>query len=105
MSFVNITFKRNVSRKVVRNIVSVLRDKTGANEVIDSWNLDVYARRLNKLDRQQKLIMVRIYVNSVAHADASKDARHIQGEVTALLEEHVKSTQIGVEVFILPAAT
>lgn len=106
MPYIEVTYQRNVSRQVVSGIVDTLDNKASQKDFVsaETPDMDVYARKLGKLDRQAKLIMVRIHVGYRDDASSRQDASRIKDEVWSKLSEQVKLMQIGVEVIIAPAS-
>lgn len=104
MPYVEVTYKRNVSRRIVKVIVNTLYARACHRDLIPSESLDVYARKLNKLDRQQKLIMVRIHADPQDYMRNREDISRIEQEIWSILTELVIPTQVGVEIITIPAA-
>lgn len=98
MTHIEVTYSRNVSRRIVGEIVNTLSAKACREDAIPSESLDVYARRLGTLDQQRKLIMVRIYTDMHGSIRSREDMDRIQQETSSILSKLVMDSQIEVEV-------
>ena len=105
MPHIDVIYKRNVSRRVIRMIVSTLYTKACGRNLIHSESLDVYTRRLGKDDRQHKLIMVRIHADPQVYMRSRDDAARIEDAISSMLGEQVRHTQVGVEIVATPATS
>jgi hypothetical protein len=102
MPHIEVTYKRNVSRRLVGVIVNALYTKACHRDLIPSEALDVYARKLGRLDRQHELIMVRIYADPHLYIRGREDAVRIEEEILSIVTGIVRPTQVEVEIMTTP---
>lgn len=105
MPYIEVTYQRNVSRRAVRDIVNTLYTEACHKDLIPSESLDVYARRLGRLDRQRKLIMVRIYADPHDYIHGREDMDRIEETIWSRLSEMVRFEQVGVEIITTSTAS
>ncbi|MNF08560.1 hypothetical protein D3C80_2090100 [compost metagenome] len=84
--------------------MSTLHAKACHRDLISSETLDVYARRRGKLDRQDKLIMVRIYADPHHYIRSREDAVRIQEGILDIVTGIVRPMQVRVEIVTTPTA-
>lgn len=99
MTVVEITYKKHVSRRIIKAIVNTL-DRHDSR-LLKTHNPDIYTRKLSKPDRQQRAIVVRIYEPYYTTLTQQQVA-DIEHDVWSELSDYVDFTKIEVKIMTAP---